>query len=366
MKIALTDPAGFADTVGWVARHLPNRPSIPVLATVLLDATEDGRLTVSAFDYEVAVVAEVDGVQVDRPGRVAVGGAMLAQLAGSVRPTDVEFDGSRLNLAAKRTKASLQTVPLDDRPQLPDPLPQTVKVPAGRLAQAINTLTPLSADPGNQPALAGVRFESDGAGLNLYATDRFRIGWHTLAGKEREGQLAAPVTIPAGPLLATVKGWRGDDPVELGTDGNSLTLHHRDRVSTIRAIAEPFPAGLERLFNPGPDKVTVDTAELREAIRQANSVAFALEISTGDFGLQLVAIDGGRERLADWQGVVPCELDGTGGSFRINSHYLATCLDLAASGGAETVSIRFTSNAQKPVRLGDGARLAVAMPLRTN
>ena len=43
----------FADAVAWVARNLPTRPTVPVLAGVLLTGSDDG-LTISGFDYEVS------------------------------------------------------------------------------------------------------------------------------------------------------------------------------------------------------------------------------------------------------------------------------------------------------------------------
>ena len=39
----------FADAVAWVARSLPTRPAVPVLAGVLMTATDDG-LTIAGFD----------------------------------------------------------------------------------------------------------------------------------------------------------------------------------------------------------------------------------------------------------------------------------------------------------------------------
>ena len=54
----------LADAVTWVARGLPARPPVPVLAGVLIEASADGTLTLSAFDYEVSakitVPADVD------------------------------------------------------------------------------------------------------------------------------------------------------------------------------------------------------------------------------------------------------------------------------------------------------------------
>ena len=49
----------LADAVAWTARSLPARPSVPVLAGILLEA-EGSSLSVSGFDYEFSARAEVD------------------------------------------------------------------------------------------------------------------------------------------------------------------------------------------------------------------------------------------------------------------------------------------------------------------
>ena len=56
----------LAEAVTWVARGLPARPPVPVLAGILMQADDDGTLTLSAFDYEVSakitVAAEASGL----------------------------------------------------------------------------------------------------------------------------------------------------------------------------------------------------------------------------------------------------------------------------------------------------------------
>ena len=49
----------LADTVAWTARSLPPRPSVPVLAGILLEV-DGNQLSVSGFDYEVSARAEAD------------------------------------------------------------------------------------------------------------------------------------------------------------------------------------------------------------------------------------------------------------------------------------------------------------------
>ena len=60
----------FADAVAWVARNLPSRPTVPVLAGVLLTGSDEG-LTVSGFDYEVSAEVHI-AAEIASPGSVLV------------------------------------------------------------------------------------------------------------------------------------------------------------------------------------------------------------------------------------------------------------------------------------------------------
>src|SRR5689334_4426205 len=88
----------FADAVAWVARNLPVRPAVPVLAGVLLEATDAG-LTISGFDYEVSAEVQVPA-EIAAPGKVLVSGRLLSDITRSLpaKPVDVSVDGTRVSL----------------------------------------------------------------------------------------------------------------------------------------------------------------------------------------------------------------------------------------------------------------------------
>ena len=67
----------FADAVAWVARNLPTRPTVPVLAGVLLTGSDEG-LTVSGFDYEVSAEVQV-AAEIASPGSVLVSGRLTSR-----------------------------------------------------------------------------------------------------------------------------------------------------------------------------------------------------------------------------------------------------------------------------------------------
>ena len=89
----------LADAVTWVARGLPARPPVPVLAGVLIEADDEGSLTLSAFDYEVSA-GHRSRRRATEGGRVLVLGRLLADISRNLpnKPIDVVADGNKVQV----------------------------------------------------------------------------------------------------------------------------------------------------------------------------------------------------------------------------------------------------------------------------
>src|SRR6476469_6193889 len=114
----------LADAVAWTAKSLPTRPSVPVLAGVLMRVS-DGLLTVSGFDYEVSSQVTVP-VQGDSDGAALVSGRLLAEITKALpaKPVEVAAVGSHLELVCGSGRFTLPTMPVEDYPTLPA-MPET-------------------------------------------------------------------------------------------------------------------------------------------------------------------------------------------------------------------------------------------------
>ena len=110
----------LAEAVTWVARGLPNHPPVPVLAGVLIEANDEGTLTLSAFDYEVSAKITV-AAEVAEPGTVLVLGRLLADISRNLpdRPIDVFSEGNKVQVTCGSARFSLLMMPADDYPTLP-------------------------------------------------------------------------------------------------------------------------------------------------------------------------------------------------------------------------------------------------------
>ena len=109
----------LAEAVTWVARGLPARPPVPVLAGVLVEASEEGSLTLSAFDYEVSAKITVPA-DVAESGQVLVLGRLLADISRNLpnKPVDIGTDGTKVNVTCGSSRFSLREMPVAEYPSI--------------------------------------------------------------------------------------------------------------------------------------------------------------------------------------------------------------------------------------------------------
>src|SRR3954465_10379989 len=115
----------LADAVAWAARSLPVRPSVPVLAGLLIETVDGGDgLQLSPFDYETSARATLPA-SVQDEGRALVSGRLLADICRSLpnKPVEMTIEGAKVSLICGSARFSLQTMPVDEYPSLPD-MPQ--------------------------------------------------------------------------------------------------------------------------------------------------------------------------------------------------------------------------------------------------
>jgi len=74
----------FADAVAWVARNLPSRPTVPVLAGVLLTGTDEG-LKISGQEDQIKGSAREAWGNVKDAGNALIDNARVAKADAEVK-----------------------------------------------------------------------------------------------------------------------------------------------------------------------------------------------------------------------------------------------------------------------------------------
>lgn len=207
----------LADAVSWVARVVPSRPPVPVLAGVRVEAG-DNTLSLAGFDYEQSARVSCPA-EVGEPGTVVVSGRLLAEIVRSLpkRPVEVALDGSKVIVRCGASRFTLLTMPVDEYPTLPE-LPDVAGAVCGGLfAEAVAQVAVAASRDETLPVLTGVLVEPDGDTLTLMATDRYRLAVRTIPWTPAGD--VAPALIQARTLTDAVKHLDGRDVTIRATDG---------------------------------------------------------------------------------------------------------------------------------------------------
>ncbi|MET7707044.1 DNA polymerase III subunit beta [Micromonospora sp. NPDC005413] len=206
----------LAEAVAWTAKSLPNRPSVPVLAGVMLRVT-DGNLRVSGFDYEVSSQVTVE-VQGDADGAALVSGRLLAEITKALpaKPVDIAAVGAHLELVCGSARFTLPTMPVEDYPALPE-MPQSAgTVDAAAFATAVAQVAIAAGRDETLPMMTGVRVELSGNMLSMLATDRYRLALREIQWRPDDPEVSINALVPARTLNDTAKA--------LGPLGGEVTL----------------------------------------------------------------------------------------------------------------------------------------------
>jgi DNA polymerase-3 subunit beta len=347
----------LADAVAWAARSLSARPTVPVLAGLLL-SVEDDALSISGFDLEASTEVDVD-VTGGESGQALVSGRLLADITKALppHPVDVAVSGSRLSIACGSARFTLPTMPVEEYPKLPA-MPSTAgTVDAGEFATAVAQVAVAAGRDDTLPMLTGVRLEIEGAKLTLAATDRYRLAVRELTWNPQDPSAdAAQVLVPARTLADAAKSLAHSQSLTIalssggageGIIGFTGTTSGRASRTTTRLLDATFPAYRSLLPSEWSSSAEVPVGPLVEAVRRVALVAdrnapVRLEFADGAVALSAGGDDEGR---AEEQLEVSYEGEAITTAF--NPQFL---LDGLGSLSAPTARLLFTSS-NKPVVL---------------
>jgi DNA polymerase III subunit beta len=318
----------LADAVAWTAKSLPSRPSVPVLAGVLLRAA-DQRLQVSGFDYEVSSQVTVE-VQSDADGAALVSGRLLAEITKSLRalPVDVAAVGSHVELTCGSARFTLPTMPVEAYPTLPD-MPATAgTVDAATFAAAVQQVAIAAGRDDTLPVLTGVRLELAGSTLTMLATDRYRLAIRDLEWRPDDPESNFAALVPARTLHDTAKTLGplgGAVTVALSRGGigeGMIGFAAGTRRTTSRLLDGEFPKVRALLPDTHNAQARLPVSALTEVVKRVALVAeraTPVRLSFGDDGL---VVEAGGTEDARASEAMDCEYTGEPMTIAFNHQYL--------------------------------------------
>jgi DNA polymerase-3 subunit beta len=324
----------LAEAVAWVARALPTRPVIPVLAGLLLKATGDG-VTLACFDYEVSARVAVPA-DVTEPGMALVPGRLLLEITRSLPGLPVQFrdDPDGVLLECGEASFTLVTLPHEDYPELPRVPRLAGAVDGGELGLAIAQVTPAASRDDTLPLLTAVNLELAAETMTLAATDRYRLAVRELSWQPAwapgSGE-AVTILVPARTLADAARMMSPGTPVRImlsdagsGTDGGDAMVGFEagGRSLTTRLLAGEFVRYRSRFPAEFGCVADLPAGAFTEAVRRVSLVAERGTPVQLSFSAGLVTIAAATQGQARARETVPADFSGDEPSIAFSPHYL--------------------------------------------
>lgn len=363
MKLQVTQE-NLNRALGTVARVANTRNALPILANILLK-TVNNRLSIAATNLDIAITDYI-GAKVSQEGSVTVPARLMQDFVSSLPSgvIELELEDSKLHIRTEHYKSTINGIPADDFPVMPDiegGINWSVTGPV--LKKALQQVAFAASSDESRPVLTGVYLHTVEGRLYMAATDSYRLAEKDLGPNTENFQLLIPVGAMQD-LLRIVSDF--GDEVVVTHDDQQILFRVGDVDLVARLIEGKYPDYRKLVpatFNTTAllkrsEFVNVTKVSSLFARESAGSVTINVDSDSQQLSIHAIA-----SQLGENDAAAKAEVSG-GGSITLNSRYL---LDALQSFGGESVQFNFNGKLEATMLqdLAVDDYIHIIMPLKS-
>jgi len=351
-----------------VAPAVPAKTTLPVLANLLVEASERG-VRFSGTDLDVAVSVEVPA-DVEMPGALTLPAKRLGEITRELPPAPVKIAAlgeQRATLECGRTKFKLLGLPRDEYPAFaPVEYNTGWRVKSSVLHELISRTAFAVSTEESRPILNGVLWEVRAQLLRMVATNGHRLALMESPVEIGKGS-TGDFIVPPRALEQVRRVFPPEEEVEIGKGENHLAFRSPLASVSTRLIEGPYP-NYDQVIPRDNDRVAfLDKQAFTGALRRMSVVAsdqtHRIRLS---FNAGMVKFSVNTPDLGEAQDEIPIRFTGDPLDIGFNATYLLEILR-----NIPTDEVRMTFKAPERAATIEpegwnepGAYLCLLMPLR--
>lgn len=257
-----------------VGPSIPAKTTLPVLANILVEATERG-IRLSGTDLDIAVSTEV-AADVETPGAVTIPARKLTEIARELPLSPVKIAAAgeqRITIECGRSRFKLLGIPRDEFPTFPSvAFDGSWRVKSSDLQALIaHTAFAVSTEE-SRPILNGVLWELRPEYMRMVATNGHRLAKMELPLKTAANS-SGDLIIPPKALEQVRRLFPADEELEIARGENHLGFRSPFTAVYTRLIEGPYPP-YEGVIPRDNDRIAIaDKQALTGALRRMSIVA---------------------------------------------------------------------------------------------
>jgi len=237
-------PAELATALSVAGHAVPTRTTVPVLSSVLLQAREDGVLSIIATDLDMAIRVSVAAI-VEEPGDALLPYRYFFDIIRHISESELtlQTDPSSFGavLRAARGRYEINGYDPSSYPELPDPPAGSgVRVRDDQLRLWCRQTVFAAAQDMSRPALTGVLWEAGSDVLRLVATDGTRLAYRE-AEAVALSQERASMVVPARAMQQLLRMPAGERELTVRVGPSHAWFEWQAALLVCRLLASPYP-----------------------------------------------------------------------------------------------------------------------------
>lgn len=364
----------LAKGLSTVSRAVDSRPTLPVLANVLL-ATEDSRLKLSATNLEMSITTYI-GAKVDQNGSITLPAKTFAELVNNLSPerVDLSLDAptQTVNVRCGTANSNIKGISAGEFPTVPQGGDNAITLPGRLLRDMIQQTVFAASKEDNRPILTGLYIQLVDDVMTMAAADGYRLAVRT-ARIDAHFPKQVDMVVPARSLgeVARIIGDDEDDVgISLPGDRDVILFHMKSTDLSSQLLEGRFPDFRAIIPKSYSTATTVYTTDLLRACKRAeifardsnNSARIFVKPAraAGDAGE--VTVVGKSAERGDNEGLIDAAVEGDALEAAFNVRYLIDVLNVMPD---ERVVLESNGSQHPGVLRPDGRDdfVAVIMPM---
>ncbi len=277
---ATIERATLLKSLGHVQSVVEKRNTIPILSNVLIEASENGAIKLTATDLDLQIVETIAG-DVEIAGSTTVSAHTLFEIARKMPEGSqvlLHAADGRMAVNAGRARFSLSTLPRDDFPMIAEgELPTSFELPATSLIQIIDKTRFAISTEETRYYLNGIFLHVTEEGepvLRAAATDGHRLARVTLP--RPNGADGMPDVIIPRKCVAEIRKLldeSGDNNIQIDLSASKIRFTFDNAILTSKLIDGTFP-DYTRVIPTANDKLLkIDPKSFAEGVDRVATIA---------------------------------------------------------------------------------------------
>ncbi|MDO8583110.1 MAG: DNA polymerase III subunit beta [bacterium] len=374
MKVSLLSE-NLQKKILFVNHAISTRSQLPILLNFLIEA-KDGKLSISATDLEIGIIAEIPA-KIEEEGVVTIPAKTFSELISATSSGKITLETSEEGLVLKgdKIKTVFQTSPSEDFPKLYEEKGQQILVLGKETIEKDFSKVVFSASPDSErPALSGVLIKEESDGFLLVATDGYRLSLKKQAlknvKKNLEGKVQELISmlIPSRVIRELIQMGKdsegGDVAAFASKEKNQIIFICADITLIGRLIEAEFPKYEKIIPTEFSTKTVFDRQEIQKAIKSgyvfARQTAGIVKISVGK---EKIVVSANAPSVGENTIEISAKTTGEENEIAFNARYL---LDFLSNTDSETLSFEMNGPLNPGVfrEIEDPSYMHLVMPIR--